>query len=382
MVTLQGTTNGTMPADGTGGRLDAIVIGGGQAGLAMGYHLKQHGLRFVILDERDRVGDIWRSRWDSLRLFTPAQYDALPGKSLPLGGRTYPTRDQMADYLESYASEMGLPVRSGVRVEGLWPAGDGQPGFVVTAGDDRFVAAQVVVAAGAQQGPHVPEFCARLDPSIRQLHSSEYRNPRQLQEGGVLVVGAGNSGAEIALEAVAAHHTMLVGSDPGHVPFRLESAIAPVAIRALWFAWNHVMTVKTPIGRKVGAKIRAGHSGPLVRVKPIDLQRAGVERVYGRVTGVEEGRPVLDDGRVIDVANIVWCTGFRNDVSWVHLPIAGDDGYPLHERGVSTRVPGLYFLGLPFLYSFSSMLVGGVGRDAAFLAGRLVRSSVTSPAAA
>ena len=187
----------------------------------------------------------------------------------------------------------------------------------------------------------------------------------------MLVVGAGNSGAEIALEAAAEHRTILVGSDPGHVPFRLESGVAHVAIRALWFAWNHVLTVNTPMGRKAGAKIRAGHSGPLVRVKPVDLQRAGVERVYARVTGVEAGKPVVDDGRVVDVANVVWCTGFRNDLSWIHLPVAGDDGYPLHERGVSTSVPGLFFLGLPFLYSFSSMLVGGVGRDAAYLAERI-----------
>ncbi len=371
MVTLQGRTNGTGAADDTGGRFDAIVIGGGQAGLAMGYHLRQRGLRFVILEQRDRIGDIWRSRWDSLRLFTPAKYNGLPGMPFPADPHHCPTKEEMGDYLEAYASTMDLPVLTGVRVDGLWPAGDSQGGFVVTAGDRRFTASEVVVATGAQEGANVPELAAELDRGIRQLHSSEYRNASQLQPGGVLVVGAGNSGAEIALEAAQEHRTILAGREPAQEPVTPESRLGPLFARGLWFMAHHVLTLDTPIGRKVAPAVRAGHAAPRARIKAKDIEAAGVERTLARVEGVRDGMPLLDDGSLLDVANIVWCTGFRNHFDWIHLPVTGPDGYPRMERGVVPTAPGLYFIGLPFLYSLTSMLVGGVGRDAAYLAERI-----------
>jgi putative flavoprotein involved in K+ transport len=354
-------------------RVDVVVIGGGQAGLAVGFHLARQGRQFVILDARDCVGDIWRSRWDSLRLFTPARYDGLPGMRFPLAPRDFPTRDQMADFLEAYAERMSLPVRTGVRVDGVWPAGDGQDGYVVTAGEMRFMASQVVIATGAQERPRVPGFASRLSPGIRQFHSSEYRNPEQFQNGDVLIVGAGNSGAEIAIEAAREHHTILAGKHTGQVPFRIEGRAARVILPGLWFVWNRVLTTNTPMGRKMGHAIRSGHAGPLVRVKPSDLKAAGVERVTARVAGVHDGMPLLDDGRVVDTANVVWCTGFRNEFTWIHLPVFGEDGYPIEERGVVSSSPGLYFIGLPFISSFGSMLVGGVGRDAAHIAERIAQ---------
>jgi putative flavoprotein involved in K+ transport len=352
-------------------RYDVVVIGAGQAGLAIGYYLARQGRRFVILEARERIGDIWRSRWDSLRLFSPARYDGLPGMRFPGSRFAFPTRDQMADYLEAYAERMALPLRTGVHVDGLWPAGDGQDGYVVTAGGPRFEAPQVVVATGAQDRPRVPAFAGDLDPRIRQIHSSEYRNPSQLQAGDVLIVGAGNSGAEIALETAQEHRTILSGRDPGHVPFRIDHRAARLVFPVLWFVASHLMTLKTPIGRKVGPFVRSGHGGPLVRVKPADVQAAGVERTLARTVGVRDGLPLLDDGRVVDVANVVWCTGFWNNFGWVHLPVFGEDGYPDQERGVVSSAPGLYFIGLPFLHSFSSMLVGGAGRDAAYIADRI-----------
>jgi putative flavoprotein involved in K+ transport len=352
-------------------RYDVVVIGAGQAGLAIGYYLARQGRRFVILEARERIGDIWRSRWDSLRLFSPARYDGLPGMRFPGSRFAFPTRDQMADYLEAYAERMALPLRTGVHVDGLWPAGDGQDGYVVTAGGPRFEAPQVVVATGAQDRPRVPAFAGDLDPRIRQIHSSEYRNPSQLQAGDVLIVGAGNSGAEIALETAQEHRTILSGRDPGHVPFRIDRRAARLVFPVLWFVASHLMTLKTPIGRKVGPFVRSGHGGPLVRVKPADVQAAGVERTLARTVGVRDGLPLLDDGRVVDVANVVWCTGFWNNFGWVHLPVFGEDGYPDQERGVVSSAPGLYFIGLPFLHSFSSMLVGGAGRDAAYIADRI-----------
>jgi putative flavoprotein involved in K+ transport len=370
MVAMESRIERNGKIENGGNRYDVIVIGAGQAGLAMGYYLQRQGRRFVILEGRERVGDIWRSRWDSLRLFSPARFDGLPGMPFPAPRHAFPSRDQMADYLEAYVARFALPVRTGVRVDGLWPAGDGD-GYVVTAGDARFEAAQVVVSTGAEESPRVPAIAAELDPGICQLHSSEYRNPSQLQPGDVLVVGAGNSGAEIAIEAARDHHTILAGRDPGHVPFRIDRPLARLALPVLWLVATRVMTLDTPIGRKVGPLIRSGHAGPLVRTKPSDIAAAGVERTLSRVVGVRNGKPVLDDGRVLDVSNVVWCTGFRNDFRWIHLLVFDESGYPRHERGVVADAPGLSFLGLPFLHAFSSMLVGGVGRDAAYLAKRM-----------
>jgi putative flavoprotein involved in K+ transport len=199
------------------GRFETVIIGGGQAGLAVGYHLATQQRSVVILDASERVGDSWRKRWDSLRVFTPARYDGLPGWAFPAPGWSYPTKDQVADYLESYAARFQLPVRTGIRVDGLSRENGG---YVVTSGLSRYDADNVVVATSGYQAPRIPVYASELDPNIVQLHSSEYRNPSQLREGGVLVVGAGNSGAEIALESSSDHHTRLSGRDTGQEPVR------------------------------------------------------------------------------------------------------------------------------------------------------------------
>jgi putative flavoprotein involved in K+ transport len=341
-------------------QFETIVIGAGQAGLAVGYHLAQRDRPFVILEAAERVGDNWRRRFDSLRLFTPARYDALPGCELPLEGWTFPTKDELADYLESYARRFELPVVTGVTVDNLCRDGDR---YVVRAGPHRFEADNVVVASGTFNEPIVPEFAARLDPSILQLHSDEYRNPAQLRDGPVLVVGCSHSGADIALEVAARHETVLSGRVHAEIPFALEGRVGRWVLPLLWFAWNRVLTMNTPIGRRARPKIRAG-GGPLLRVKRAHLAAAGVQRTDARVAGVRDGRPLLDDGRVLDVENVIWCTGFGKDVSWIDLPVTGEDGWPEQERGVVAAHPGLYFLGLPFLHAFASMLVGGAGRDA------------------
>lgn len=339
---------------------ETIVIGAGQAGLSVGYHLAQRDRPFVILEAADRVGDNWRRRFDSLRLFTPARYDALPGYPLALDGWAFPTKDELADYLESYARRFELPVVTGVAVDSLRHDGER---YVVHAGAHRFEADNVVVASGTFNDPIVPEFASELDPAIVQLHSDEYRNPSQLRSGPVLVVGCSHSGADIALELAPHHPTVLSGRVHAELPFALEGRVARTAMPLIWFMWNRVLTMNTPIGRRVRPKIRAG-GGPLLRVKRAHLAAAGVERTDARVAGVRHGRPLLDDGRVLDVANVVWCTGFGKDVSWIELPVTGEDGWPEQERGVVAAHPGLYFLGLPFLHAFASMLVGGAGRDA------------------
>jgi putative flavoprotein involved in K+ transport len=341
---------------------ETIVIGGGQAGLSVGYYLKRSGASFVILDANERIGGSWRTRtWDSLRLFTPARYDGLPGWSFPAPGWSYPTAREAADYLEAYATRFELPVRSGMAVDRLTKEGDR---FVVESGERRFEAEQVVVATGFYGTPSVPDFAAELDPRIVQMHSSEYRDPSQLRPGGVLLVGAGNSGADIAIEASKTHRTWLSGRDKGQVPIRIESKLARFVLPILWFVASHVLTIKTPIGRKVRPHVLA-NGAPRIRVKTDDLDAAGVERVP-KTAGVSDGLPVLEDGRVLNVANVIWCTGFRQDYSWIEFAIF-DDEAPLHQRGVSSE-PGLYFVGLDFLYSFTSENVGGVGKDARHVA--------------
>ncbi len=353
-------------------RFETVVVGGAQAGLATGYYLSTRGRSFVILDASERVGDSWRKRWPSLRLYSPAGMDGLPGMSFPTSKHSFPTAAEMADYLEAYAARFELPVRTGVAVDGLERDADG---FVVTAGERRFAADNVVVATGVFQHDHpvVPDFAADLDPGITQIHSADYRSPEQLQPGAVLVVGAAHSGGDIAYEvAGAGFQTILSGRDTGQIPVDIESRKARLGWPVLRFLWTRVLTVSTPPGRKMKSEIRT-HGGPLLRVKRADLEAAGVERVLERTVGVENGKPVLADGRVVDAANLVWCTGFRNDYSWIRFPLPlEDDGYPAQKRGAVAAIPGLYFVGLPFLHSFSSMLVLGAGRDARRVAEQIV----------
>jgi putative flavoprotein involved in K+ transport len=342
---------------------DTIVIGGGQAGLSVGYYLKKQGRPFVILDANERIGGSWRTRtWNSLRLFTPARYDGLPGWSFPASGWSYPTARETADYLEAYAARFDLPVRTGMAVTRLAKDGDR---YVVDCGERRFAADCVVVATGFYGKPSVPDFASELDPRIVQMHSSDYKDPSQLNPGGVLLVGAGNSGADIGLEVSATHRTWLSGRDKGQFPLRIEHPLRRLVVPILWFVASHVLTVKTPIGRKVRPHVLED-GAPLIRVKSQDLLAAGVERV-GKTVGARDGLPVLEDGRVMDVANVIWCTGFRQDFSWIDVPVFGEDTEPMHERGAASE-PGLYFVGLDFLYSFTSENVGGVGRDARHIA--------------
>jgi putative flavoprotein involved in K+ transport len=345
--------------------VETVIVGGSQSGLAVGYHLTRLGRPFVILDAHDRVGDAWRQRWDSLRLFTTARYDGLPGMPFPGQRGSYPTKDETADYLEAYAERFRLPVRTGVGVDRLSRRGQT---FDVAAGEHMCSADNVVVATGAYHTPRVPSFADRLHPGILQLHSSAYRNPSQLRDGGVLVVGAGNSGAEIALEVSQHHRTWLSGRDTGQEPTRAGSVPDRLLMPLIWFLASRVLTVRSPIGRRVRSQFFDPPRGiPLGRVRRTDIAAAGIERVP-RTTGVRDGCPTLDDGRVLDVANVIWCTGFALDLSWIDLPITGDDGFPVQERGIVSSRPGLYFVGLPFLHSLSSGLLGGVGRDAAHIA--------------
>src|SRR5215212_5997282 len=349
--------------------IDTLIIGAGQAGLSAGYHLQRRGLPFLIVDADVRIGDHWRQRWDSLRLYSPARADGLPGMRFPAAAFHYPSGHEMADYLGAYAERFNLPVRSGVRVERLDPTDDG---FLARTSDGRQITArQVIVATGAFQRPLLPSVAKDLDPAIRQLHSHEYRNAGQLQDGPVLVVGLSHSGADIAVEVAKTHRTLVAGKAHGQLPFRvIDTAKARIVLPLIAAVFTHVLTIRTPIGRKMRPEVRKG-GGPLLRVRLPDLDAAGVERHDAKVVAVRGGRPVLADGTVLDVSNIVWCTGYRRDDSWIAAPVVGADGWPDEVRGESPTVPGLYFLGIPFSYAFSSMLVAGAGRDAKYVVDRI-----------
>jgi putative flavoprotein involved in K+ transport len=354
---------------------DTVVIGGGQAGLATGYYLKQQQQDFVILDASERLGDVWRNRWDSLRLFTPASFNDLPGMAFPAAGRHFPTNDETGDFLESYAERFDLPVELGIRVDSLTRNGER---FNIMAGDKCYQADNVVVAMSSYQQRNMPDFAPQLDPGILQLHSSEYRNPRQLKDGGVLVVGMGNSGAEIALDVAPDHPTWVSGQPTGVIPFRVETWAAyhffiPFVLR---FMFHRVLTVDTPIGRNNRPKALS-NGVPLVRTKPKDLTKAGIERV-GRTVGVQDGLPMIDGGQLLDVQNVIWCTGFRPAFSWIKLPIFGGKEHPKepnHHRGIVADEPGLYFVGLAFLYALSSSIFLGIARDAEYVVNHLISRS-------
>lgn len=340
-------------------RYDTIVIGAGQAGLAVGYHLAKCDADFLILESAQRVGESWRSRWDSLRTFTSAAVMGLPGMPFPAAPSHLPDKDEIADYLERYAQRFDLPVRFGAAVSSLSrDAGR----YVIETASIRYEARHVVVATGPFTAPSIPALARQLAPEIRQLHSSEYRNPFALPEGPVLVVGAGNAGARIALEVSRFRPVVLAGPTPR----RLRRTLMGRDIHR-WLM---------PVARRLTTDTRAGRflrrhlaHDPLVGITDADFARAGVAR-RGRVTGVRDGRPVAD-GEAIDARTIIWSTGFVPDYRWIHIPLAFEGGAPQTHRGVVGASPGLYFVGLRFMHSLASAFLGGVGDDAAHLAARI-----------
>jgi len=348
---------------------NTLVIGAGQAGLAAARAVARRGVDVLVLEENDRIGDQWRRRWDSLRLFTPARWDGLGDLRYPGDPAALPTKDEIADFLESAATTWQLSVRTGHRVVVLRRTEDGS--FEATVESDRgrgrVRAARVIVASGHTRVANVPALASEIDPAIVQLDASTYRRPADVPDGRVLVVGAGNSGAEIAIElARAGHETILAGRDVGRIP-----AIAyRFGGRPFWFFATRVTDVGGPVGRRIAA--RATRRGtPIIGLDPRDITRAGVRRAP-RVRAVREGLPVLDDGTTVAAASVVWCTGFRPDHSWIELPVLDAEGRPRLHGGIAHGVHNLAFLGVPFQFSLSSGLIGGAGRDAERVADALL----------
>lgn len=342
--------------------LDVVVVGGSQAGLAMAWHLVQQGLRFVVLEAGPEVGHVWRSRWDSLTLFTPAQYNALPGMAFPGPVDTYPTKDPVADYLQAYAEAFRLPVRCNARVTHLSRTQDGE--FEVRNADVTYRARQVVVATGPFQVPFLPPPAERLHTSVTQLHSAQYRNPQAFSDGPVLVVGGGNSGFQIAEELAATRQVDLsVGTKYPMLPQRLAG-------KDLFWWLTRLGLMRVTANSRLGRRVQA-RGEFVIGSNRRRLERAGV-RFRPRLVDAE-GRTVrFADGGTLEAGVVVWATGFRSDYAWIHIPGVMADGRVVHRRGV-TDVPGLYFLGLSWQHTRGSALLGFVKDDAAHLIDRIAQ---------
>jgi putative flavoprotein involved in K+ transport len=352
-------TNGKLVDEPSSRRFEVIVIGGGQAGLAMGYFLAQQGRRFVILDTASSIGAAWRARWDSLTLFTPRRYDSLPGLEFPGYADGYPTRDEVIEYLERYAETFKLPIAVGNGVQSLSFINDG---FVLDLEDGSSIeAGQVVVATGPFQVPRIPAFAADLAPEIFQTHSTGYRNPTDLPAGRVLIVGGGNTGFQIAQELAATHEVHLaVGSRQLPLPQRFLG-------RDLFWWLEKIGVLQKTVDSRLGRRMRDRET--LIGSSPRSARRAGVH-MRPRAVGVSGRTCSFADGSTLDVDAVIWATGYRLDHSWIELHLADEDGTLRHRRGV-TDTRGLYFLGLPWQQTRGSALLGWVKDDAEFIANEI-----------
>jgi putative flavoprotein involved in K+ transport len=360
----------TMGTGGPGDRaLDVLVVGGSQAGLAMAWHLARQGLRYAVLEAGPEIGHAWRSRWDSLTLFTPAQYDALPGMPFPAPADTYPTKDPVAGYLQAYASALEVPVRLNARVTSLSRT---EEGFEARTADQVFRAGQVVVTTGPFQTPFVPPAAQGLDESVTQLHSAGYRNPQALPEGPVLVVGGGNSGFQIAEEIAAAGRRVDLS-----IATKLPVLPQRLAGKDLFWWLTHLGLMRVTTESRLGRRMSSREF--VIGSSRRRLQANGV-RFRPRLTGTGARTAHFADGSTLDTGVVIWATGYRPDHSWIQIPGVARDGQIAHQRGV-TGVPGLYFLGLSWQHTRGSALLGFVGDDAAYLAGCVAARRRASDAA-
>ncbi|HSF61826.1 MAG TPA: NAD(P)/FAD-dependent oxidoreductase [Gaiellaceae bacterium] len=345
-------------ANGSDDRFEVAVIGAGPAGLAMGYLLAKEGRHFTILEASDSIGCAWRSRWDSLVLFTPRRYDSLPGLPFPGDPNGYPGRDEVISYLERYASTLELPVALNSPVQSVAPA---EGGFALNLGTRALEADQVVVATGPFQVPNVPAFAADLAPDVAQMHSTGYRRPSDLPEGTVLVVGGGNTGFQIAKELSATHSVHLaIGSRQTPLPQRVLG-------RDLFWWLTKTGLIQRTVDSRIGR--RARDRDTLIGSSTRDVKRHGVE-VKPRVVGVSGGSVTFEDGSELNVDAVIWATGYRSEYGWIDLPVFDRNGGVLHRRGV-TDVPGLFFLGLTWQHTRGSALLGWVKDDAEFISERI-----------
>ena len=364
----QNTPSGTRrDPDDIHARREVIVVGGGQAGLAIGYFLAQQGRDFAILEASDESAAAWRARWDSLRLFTSVRYSSLPGLPFPGDPDRYPTRDEVVAYLTEYARHFQSPVELGSRVRSLRRT-DGT--YLLETDDRTYAAGQVVVATGPFQAPFVPAIAERLDPAVVQLHSTAYRRPDEVPDGPVLVVGGGNTGFQIAEELAASREVHLsIGSRQTPLPQRILG-------RDLFWYLEATGLIRKTAASRIGRRMSGRDT--LIGSRPRTMRRRHGVRLHGRAVAAAERTVSFSDGERLDVDAVIWATGFKVDHSWIDVPVFGDRGRVVHQRGV-TEVPGLYFLGLSWLHTRGSALIGWVEDDAEYLAREIGRFQTPAP---
>jgi putative flavoprotein involved in K+ transport len=348
-------------------RREVIVVGAGQAGLSIGYFLAQQGREFAILECSDEPAAAWRARWDSLKLFTPARYSSLPGLPFPGDPDSYPTRDDVAAYLTDYARHFELPVVLNSCVRSIRRSNGT---YLVELDDRTYEADQVVVATGPFQVPFVPRIAERLDPEVLQLHSTGYRAPRDISHGPVLVVGGGNTGFQIAEELSASHDVHLsIGSRQTPLPQRIFG-------RDLFWYLDATGLIHKTTASRIGRRLEGRDT--LIGSRPRALSRRHGVRLHGRAVYAAGRTLTFSDGDQLEVGAVIWATGFRVDHSWIDVPVFDGDGRVVHQRGV-TDSPGLYFLGLSWLHTRGSALIGWVKDDAEHLAHQVDEFQRTAP---
>ncbi len=342
---------------------EVIIIGGGQAGLAAGYYLKQAKVSFLILEKGKAVGDSWRKRYDSLVLFTPRWYSSLPGLLLKGDPDGYASKDEIADYLEQYSIHFSLPIQVNTEILMLKKSAFG---FKVTTNKGDYLAQKVIIATGPFQKPFIPYFSTNISQEVRQLHTSEYRNPLQLQEGQVLIVGAGNSGAQIAVELSDQTEVALsLGHQLKFMPLELFG-------KSIFWWFQKTGILRARVNSAIGKRLKK-MGDPIFGYELRDRFRQGKVRLRARTENIASDIAIFRDHTRLQIKNVIWATGFIRDYSWIHIPhVLDHKSMPVHDRGVSP-VPGLFFLGLPWQYRRGSALIGGVGEDAAYIVKHILR---------
>jgi putative flavoprotein involved in K+ transport len=344
---------------------DVIVIGAGQAGLSMGYYLKKGNSSFLILDNNERIGDVWRKRYDSLVLFTPRSFSSLHGLTLEGDPNRFPTKNEIADYLERYANTFDLPIKFNTEVKRITKH---DKTFMIHTQNSILKAKKVVVATGAFHTPNIPSLSKEVSKEVVQLHSSQYKDPSQLNEGAVLVVGGGNSGTQIAVELSLSHNTYLSVGHPIHfLPLTFFN-------KSIFWWFDMMGILKFSSTSFVGRRIQK-QGDPIFGYELKEKMKKNKVKLNGRTVSIQNNIVTFDDLTSLKINNIIWATGFTPNYSWIDIPnLVKLNSKVHHKRGV-TNIEGLYFLGLPWQHRRGSALLFGVGDDAKYLYQEMVQKN-------